>query len=150
MTRRGDKINYGPLAQRDTAELISLIGDDLALGTTILPGTYTPTLTNVANISASIASLCMYLRIGTLVLVAGSADVDPIAGATSTQLGISLPIASNLAAVTDCSGTAAANQLAGQCAGIFADATNDRAEMRWLSADTTSNAMRFLFMYRIL
>ena len=111
--------------------------------------TYTPTLTNVANLDASTAYQCQYHRVGAVVTVSGKVDVDPTA-AVSTQLGISLPIASNFGAAQDCCGTAFANAIAGQGAAILADTTNDRAQMEWIAADLTNKSMYFTFVYRIV
>lgn len=116
---------------------------------TLSAGIYNPTLTNVANLSASTAFSCQYLRVGSTVTVTGRVDVDPIAGATDTQLGISLPIASNLANANECAGTAASPTIAGQCAAIVGDVANDRATMQWLSGDITNQPMYFTFSYRV-
>lgn len=116
----------------------------------IASGTYTPGLTNVANVAASTAYKCQWIRVGNVVTVTGKADVDPTLAATSTQLGIALPIASNLATAQDCSGTAAASGIAGQSAAILGDATNNRAQMQWVSGDITNQAMYFTFTYEII
>lgn len=111
---------------------------------------YTPTLTNVANLSASTAYECQYSRVGNTVTVSGRVDVDPTTTLTSTQLGISLPIASNFGATEDCAGVAYAPGIAAQGAGILADATNDRAQMQWMAADVTNQAMYFTFTYQVI
>lgn len=112
-------------------------------------GTYTPTLTNVANLDASTAYACQYIRIGSIVTVSGKVDVDPTA-AGSVQLGISLPVASNLANANECAGTAAASGIAGQSAAILGDTTNDRAQLQYVAVDTTNQSMYFSFTYRII
>lgn len=111
---------------------------------------YTPTLTNVANLTASTPYACSWFRVGNMVTVSGKADVDPTLTATATQLGISLPVASNFAAQEDCAGTAFASGIASQGAAIRADAANDRAEMVWISTDVTNQPMYFIFTYEIL
>lgn len=147
---RGDLLKEGSLWQRNCAAIINLIGDDLPLGTTITSGTYTPTLTNVANLGASTAYPCLYSRIGTIVTVSGVVDIDPTAGATITQLGISLPIASNFAATTDLSGTACAVAVATESGSVFADTTNDRANLHIIVASTANHAVTFTLQYKIL
>lgn len=112
-------------------------------------GTYTPTLTNVANLDASTAQLSHYIRIGSMVIVMGFAGVDPTA-AGNTELALSLPIASDFALNTQLIGVAAALAISGQSAGILADVTNDRARMIWNAVDTTNNNMFYLFMYLIV
>lgn len=113
-------------------------------------GTYTPTLTGVANVDASTAYQCQYSRVNNLVTVTGRVDVDPTLAATSTQLGISLPIASNLGAAEDCAGVAFASGIAGQGAAILGDTANDRAQMQWVAGDVTNQAMYFTFSYEVI
>lgn len=113
-------------------------------------GTYTPTLTNVANLDASTAYSCQYSQTGNVVTVSGRVDIDPTAGTTLTQLGVSLPIPSNFANANECAGVAFASGIAGQGAAIIADATNDRAELDFISGDTSNQPMYFIFSYRII
>jgi len=115
-----------------------------------LSGTYTPTLTNVSNVSASTAYACQYMRVGNTVSVSGRIDVDPTSTALSTQIGISIPIASNFAASENCGGVAFCPAIAGQGAAIVADVANDRAQMEWISGDTTNQPMYFSFMYQVI
>lgn len=116
---------------------------------TLVSGTYTPTLTGVTNVAASTAYQCQYIRVGAVVTVSGKVDVDPTA-AVATQLGISLPVASNLGALEDCAGTAAAPAVAGQSAAIYADITNDRAQMEWVAVDLANRSMYFTFTYEVI
>lgn len=116
----------------------------------VFAGTYTPTLTNVANVSASTAYVCMYMRVGNVVTVSGRIDIDPTVTATGTQLGISLPVASNFTSTDQSGGTAAATAIAGQSAAIRSDATNDRAELIYNAVDITNQPMYFSFTYQVL
>jgi hypothetical protein len=116
---------------------------------TLASGVYTPTLTNSVNVAASTAYECQYMRVGSTVTVSGKADVDPTAAA-DTQLGISLPIASNFGAIEDCSGVTAAFAVAGQSGVIQADTANDRAIMRWLAVNLANQNMFFTFTYQII
>lgn len=115
-------------------------------------GTYTPTLTNAANVSASTAYQCQYMRVGSIVTVSGKVDVDPTSPNTPTQLGISLPIASNLGSEQDCAGSAGNPNITtadGGC--IRGDATNDRAELAFtIGTDTANNPWFFIFMYEVI
>jgi len=117
---------------------------------TLSAGIYTPTLFNVANLSASTAFSCQYLRVGSSVTVSGRVDVDPVAGATLTTLGISLPIASALANANECAGSGVTPTIAGQCAAVFGDVANGRASLQWTSADVTNQPMYFSFTYRVI
>ena len=123
-----------------------VVGD---LPFTLDAGTYSPTLTNAANLDASTTFVAQYLRVGSVVTVAGRVDVDPTTGATSTRLGISLPIASNFGGTNNCGGTAFNQGVAGEGAAIRADATNDRAEMIWVCTSTTNQIFFYTFTYVI-
>ena len=111
---------------------------------------YTPTLTDVANLDGSTAFECQYLRVINTVLVSGRVNADVTAATTSTRLGISLPIASNIGATEDVGGVGAANGIAGQSAAILGDAANNRAEMEWVSGDVGNNSMYFTFTYQVI
>ncbi len=117
--------------------------------TDLASGIYTPGLTNAVNVAASTAYSCQYLRVGTVVTVSGQVDVDPT-GLGDTQLGIALPIASNFANANECGGAAAAPGIAGESAGILADAANNRATLQWTAVDLTNQAFRFVFSYRVM
>ncbi len=113
-------------------------------------GTYMPTLTNVTNSAASTAYVAQYLRCGTTVTVSGKVDITATAGSgAQTQLGISLPVSSALTTSEQCGGSAAADDIA-QVGPIYADGANDRAQLEFLSVDTSSHAMWFQFTYRVV
>lgn len=114
-----------------------------------LSGTYTPTLTIVANLDAVTAYVCQWLRVGDVVTVTGQIDVNPTAGALTT-VALSLPVASALTLPTQCAGVAAAPAIAGQVAAVLGDAVNDRALLQWTAIDLTLQAMYFTFSYRVL
>jgi len=147
-----DGLNHEP-PQADTsgleARLEALEALPPAVPFPVVQDIYTPTLTNVANLDASTAYQCQYCRVGDMVTVTGKVDVDPTA-AVATQLGLSLPIASNLGAPEQCAGTAFAPGIAGQGAAILGDVANDRAQMQWVAVDLTNQAMYFTFSYRVL
>lgn len=113
-------------------------------------GRYFPTLTNVANLDSSQAYDCIYARIGNVVTVSGKLDIDPTTAATTVQLGISLPITSNIGATEDVGGVAFASGIASQGAAIRGDATNNRAELIYKATDVTNQPMYFTFQYRII
>ena len=115
-------------------------------------GTYTPTLTNTTNITSSSAGVCQYMRVGNTVTVSGRVDVTATATGNTT-LGISLPIASNLASNSELAGTAAytsATVANNSFARISGDTTNDRATMSFNSTVTSSASWFFQFTYLIV
>lgn len=116
---------------------------------TIAAGTYTPTLTDVTNLDASTAYQCQYLRVGATVTVSGRVDVDPTAAA-ATELGLTLPIASNLGATEDCAGCGAIAAASTEAIVVAADTTNDRASFQWVATATGNNAIFFTFTYQVI
>jgi len=117
-------------------------------------GTYTPTLTNGSNVAASTPRACQYLRVGNTVTISGQLDVDPTAAAaTGTEIGISLPIASDFANSFQCGGAGSSgDQVSGTAESmrISADSTNNRAAMAWLSQTTSNHTVYFTFTYLIV
>jgi len=140
---------------RALAALTNFLTTTLAtLGATVaaLPvtasGVYTPTLTGLVNVAAATAYPMPWLRVGTTVTVAGRIDVDATA-LVDTQLGVSLPVASALAAVNQLGGAGADET--GVCAvAIYADAANDRATLRWLPATVVNRGYTVTFSYQVL
>lgn len=114
-------------------------------------GTYTPTLTNVTNVAGSTAYTCNYLRVGNVVTVSGRIDIDPTAASISTEVGISLPIASNFNNESQLGGTAASPTAALYAAGIGADTVNDRAALIFIcGTDAANRRWNFSFTYLIV
>jgi hypothetical protein len=118
--------------------------------TSIAAGTWTPTLTNVANLDGSTAFECQYLRIGNTVTGSCRVSINPTLAATSTQLGISLPVASNFGAIEDAAGACSASGIAAQTAAIIADTANDRLQLQYISGDVTDQPMTCSFSYQVI
>lgn len=117
----------------------------------IINGTYTPTLTNSANIDSSTAYVTSYTKIGNMVYVSGKVDVNNTADATLTTLGISLPIVSNLANEQELAGVmSSCSSTAVQVGRISGDTANDRAQVNFIAAGTSNNGFSFYFAYRII
>lgn len=117
----------------------------------VTTSTYTPTLSNVANAAALVSSVFSYSRNGDTVDVWGQIQVDVTSAATLTQVGITLPIASNFANLGECGGSAIAFNTAVSAYGIFADTTNDTALLSGLSSASTANITYGVhFSYRII
>lgn len=116
---------------------------------TVTGGTYTPTLTGVANVSASTAYVCHYMRVDGTVTVSGKVDIDPNVSATSTKLGMSLPIASDIGTVADVGGVGSCVDIS-QVAGILGDVTNNRAQFEFINTTTANRSFYFTFSYKII
>ena len=118
----------------------------------IFSGTYTPTLTGVTNVTSTTAYVCQYMRVGNVVTVSGKIEVTPTVNNAQTTIGVSLPIASNFANSQECGGAAhsVANTVLGHGAAIYADATNDRAEMDYFETHGASDTFSFSFTYQII
>lgn len=120
----------------------------------IASGTYTFTPVNVANVAASTAYPSQWMRVGNVVTVSGKVDIDAtLAVNTATELGIPLPIASNLTAEENCAGDAVSDVsvagLPALSARVKADAANDRAAVSFNSLSLTNDPYSFQFTYVI-
>lgn len=130
-------------------------GGDLSADRTIAmqfptsAGTYTPTLSPITNITASSAFVAKWFRVGDMVTVSGVIGVTPTLAAATT-ICLSLPIASNLAVVTDLDGVAAWGEIS-QSGYLYADVANDRANLDFASSYSgVSRGLRYTFTYRVL
>lgn len=117
----------------------------------VVVGTYTPTLTAVANVTASTAFLVPYLRVGSFVAVGVYCSIDPnLSGPTTTTLGISLPVASNFANAHECMGAATNERIGGSGDRIRADTTNDRADLEFVANSGVADLHFGSFFYRVI
>ena len=119
-------------------------------------GTYTPTLTNTANLDASTTHVFQYSWVkdptsgDVVVTVSGYVDVDPTTTLTDTQLTISVPVTPNtFANVQQCGGTGNSTTISGQSAGIRAVAASDNVMMQWKTTDVTNQPMYLTFTYKV-
>lgn len=118
--------------------------------TDVAASTYTPTLTNVANVASTSGAVAYYMRVGNVVHVSGSVLVTLTAGSVATKLGISLPIASNFTNEYDCSGHMNRDTGAFVMGRVIGDITNDRAQMEcYANADAFGRSHYFSFTYVI-
>lgn len=112
-------------------------------------GTYTPTLTNGANIVSTTQAGFTYTRIGDVVTVYGSVGCAFTTGATNSVIDISLPIASNIGNLNDLLGTAVSigPDVYGTIVGSVA---NDRAVLTFTSPASGSPIFNISFRYKII
>jgi hypothetical protein len=97
-------------------------------GQYLASGTYTPTGTNVSNCSSVIPTKAQFVRVGNVVHVTGACAVTVAVAGTGTIYRLSLPVASNLAVISDLSGAATSISSGGGAANtVQADVTNDQA-----------------------
>lgn len=113
-------------------------------------GVYTPVLFNEVNIDSSAAYPAQWMRSadGKVITVSGYVDVNPTAAA-NTELGISVPVKTNLQFIYQLAGTAAATDVASECAGIQGDTGNNRARMKWVTVSSANHAMYYSFTYLV-
>lgn len=120
---------------------------------TVTSGTYTPTCIDTTNIQATTEGQFNYIRVGNIVYVTGHVSVDPTATG-ATVFKIPLPIASNLAAADDLSGTVSEQVVyTGSTSSVklIGDATNDAASVEWSSiVGTGARDVGVSFSYEVL
>lgn len=111
-------------------------------------GTYTPTLTNVTNISASTSYACNYMIVGRTVTVSGKVDIDQTSPG-AIELGISLPWPSDFTTEQQCAGTIIGNASGDDPGYVKADIANNRASAIMSDTDASNHAHYFTFTYTI-
>jgi hypothetical protein len=119
--------------------------------TVVTSGTYSPTVTNVTNSTSPTASGFSYLRIGSIVKVAGQVSSGcTTAGGTSTTIRITLPVATDITAAAQLSGVGG-SVADGTAEGlrIIGDTANDAAEFTFTCRATGSHGRRVMFQYEL-
>lgn len=121
----------------------------------VAAGTYTPTLTNGANVAASTPGKFFYHRLGNTVFVHGTLQIDPTAAApTASVIDISLPVASDLAASTDLSGTGSSIEAgiptSEEAYRLSANTTNNRAAVSFYARTLTNHFVYVSFAYEVI
>jgi len=115
----------------------------------ITSGTYTPTITNISNIQAVTAAVCMFTQIGTMVTVNGRVNIDPTTNGSATAIEMTLPVASNLGAVGDLIGVSSCAQTT-QSGALSANTTTDRALMEFQAGSNAARDHVFTFTYKVI
>lgn len=115
----------------------------------LVDGTYTPTITNITNVAASTPYLAHYVRIGNQVIVTGLVDIDPTAAA-QIEIDISLPVASNFAASTDCSGVTSCGTDPSRAGNVAGNSTTDRARLTFTPTLIDNRTSGYQFMYTVI
>lgn len=124
---------------------------DVLEGFDLDSGLYTPTLANLENLDASVASECMYLRIGDIVHVAGNFTADATSNSALTRLRMSLPIASTISSPIEAGGTMhSAGSTAEVGGAVKGQVSNNNAEFFWDSGSTSNVSYYFTFTYRVI
>jgi hypothetical protein len=108
-------------------------------------GTYTPTLFNTTNVSASTAVVTYYTRSGDMIQVWGYVNITPTAGITLTEMGLEIPIAST---ITEGSLSGTASSEDNTTVRIRGDATNGRAMFRFTPASNSDTRYSFHYTYK--
>lgn len=112
-------------------------------------GLYTPTFSLVFGVAAVTAYECHYMRVGNVVTVGGSFDVDPSA-VGSVIFRMTLPVPSAFTAAGQCGGAASTGYgAATEAARIIAGPAN-YAEVQMEATDAGNRSMSFNFTYRVL
>ena len=122
----------------------------------IASGTYTPTLTLTTNVSVADPQVCQWMRVGNVVTVSGDVDIALTTTLLASELGMSLPIASDFATTFQLggiaegvSGTQGNNQ--SMTIRINGDITNNRAKFSWANqTETSGSGYSFIFTYLIV
>lgn len=112
-------------------------------------GTYTPTLTAIANLDSVTASACQYLRVGDVVTVSGRIDADATTAGVQSVIDITLPITPTaFTGDNQCGGTIGAGGVS-MSGGIVANTGGTSARAQYIATDASSRAMRFICQYRL-
>ena len=134
------------------ATIAALVANDLNLGSGVVSDLFsdiwTPTISVVTNVSATVAYSCNYSRVDDIVTISGFLEIDPIATGP-IQVELTLPIASTFVSFVNASGTL--NSSTGAILGsVRADAPSNKLELNGNSTTTANTLCSFSATYRVL
>jgi hypothetical protein len=133
--------NYSPSADRDVPDIGWV---KKAIGT-VSSGTYTPALTNGANVKSSTAYAGQYMRVGDVVTASMTIEVNT-AAAGPVVLGISLPVATRFVNAYGAAGTASTGVVSGS---VSADAGSGRLKLNAVAAGAGKLVFTMQVSYRV-
>jgi len=109
--------------------------------------TYTPTLSNISNISSSTAYECQFTKINNVVTVSGKVDITPI-GLGNFDLRITVPILTTFTDNSEAGGTA--HDPVDQSACVQSQPTGSTVRMQGVITGLAARSWWFTFTYRIV
>ena len=113
-------------------------------------GIYTPTATDITNIASSTTHQSNWSRVGNIVTVAGAVTITTNANGL-TQLGISLPVASNFTTIYDASGNVIATGATTHSGVVYSNVANDYVVIEFRHNGTVgADDFRFTFSYQVM
>jgi hypothetical protein len=113
----------------------------------IIESTYTPTLTNTTNISASTPDVAHFIKTGSYVHVWGECTIDATAATTITEMQMSLPFSSVFTNTYQLAGTASFED--NTSVQICANTSTGNAKWRFTPQTATNNKYSFRLSYKI-
>lgn len=111
-------------------------------------GTWTPTITNGVNVSATTPYLCRYVRVGDTVTCYGRVTIDAVVAFGTIEISLSLPIASTFAALGDLAGVCSSSNQ--ETMSVRADTSTNKAYFLGVSQITAASDYAFTFSYKVL
>lgn len=117
-------------------------------GMTVASGLYTPDLDNVSNVDSSTAYECQWHQVGATVAVSGMIEIDNTTTGNLTSVSIELPVPSTINGFSQLGGTGVTPDLAGVCAGIRGNPSDNTASFRYRSV-AGNYLFNFIFSYSI-
>lgn len=114
----------------------------LATVPTLSSGTYTPTISNLTNVSTTTAQVCNYSRNGNIVMITGYLLASAtVATTTACFVDITIPIASTFSSTIDATGVSnlVVNNAQGNTGGIAANTSTNKITIGWSSSPSTGS-----------
>ncbi len=139
----GLAIVTGTDAQTAIEELDAAV--DALTAASVDSGTYTPTVTDVANVATSITRDAVWTQINDIVTVYGQVYLDATSVA-QVQVRIELPVASDLGTAPPLRGMVNGFDTAGL---VESDSVNDEALLTWVPVDTASREVSYILIYQV-
>lgn len=120
---------------------------------TLAASTFSPTASDPSNLDATpTPTVAMYQRVGNFVTVSGQILANPTTTLTATSFYLTLPIASAISNSYEINGTFCNGTIAtgSECGQIVGEPASNKADFRWVPADTTNQTYSYIYQYQII
>lgn len=117
----------------------------------IFDGQFSPTITPVTNVASATIQDMTWGRVGNSIFFSCRGSIDVTSASVATEVGITIPVASNFTLFTELAGVAYSADQAALGASLRADITNDRIALRYVAgAGTSSYEFTITGSYRVI
>ena len=113
-------------------------------------GTYTPTISDTTNVSASSINPSQYSRVENIITVSGSVSITPTSSPVDFTFNLSLPFPSNIGSYFQVAGSGMSYTYGGDPIAVNGDSATDKANFRGYANSAGAQIYLYTYQYQVL